>query len=245
MNIFFMQAKAELLRMFRNKYYIFWSLCMPILFYFLFTRVISTPEENQEVWKAHYLMSMATFSVMGSSIMSLGIKLVQEQTEGWTRFMKTTPLSTGTYFAAKMLAQTAVHLFSILVIFIAGVLINGVDLAFLQWITSGIWIIFGSLPFLAMGTVIGTMKKVETASGISNLIYMALAITGGMWMPIEVFPSMMQTIAKWLPSYHFADGAWEIIRGHLPNGSNFLFMIGYLFLFMLLSIYIRRKQEAV
>ncbi|GKU83537.1 ABC transporter permease [Niallia sp. NCCP-28] len=245
MNIFFMQTKAELLRMFRNKYYIFWSLCMPILFYFLFTRVISTPQENQEVWKAHYLMSMTTFSVMGSSIMSLGIKLVQEQTEGWTRFIKTTPLSTGTYFASKMMAQTAIHLFSILVIFSAGVLINGVELTFLQWITSGIWILFGSLPFLAMGTVIGTMKKVETASGVSNLIYMALAITGGMWMPIEIFPNVMQTIAKWIPSYHFADGAWEIIRGNIPGSSNFLFVIGYLFLFMLLSTYIRRKQEAV
>lgn len=240
-----MQTKAELLRMFRNKYYIFWSLCMPILFYFLFTRVISTPQENQEVWKAHYLMSMTTFSVMGSSIMSLGIKLVQEQTEGWTRFIKTTPLSTGTYFASKMMAQTAIHLFSILVIFSAGVLINGVELTFLQWITSGIWILFGSLPFLAMGTVIGTMKKVETASGVSNLIYMALAITGGMWMPIEIFPNVMQTIAKWIPSYHFADGAWEIIRGNIPGSSNFLFVIGYLFLFMLLSTYIRRKQEAV
>ncbi|PKG25326.1 ABC transporter permease [Niallia nealsonii] len=245
MNIIFMQTKAELLRMFRNKYYIFWSLCMPILFYFLFTRVISTPQENQEVWKAHYLMSMTTFSVMGSSIMSLGIKMVQEQAEGWTRFIKTTPLSTGTYFAAKMMAQTVIHLFSILVIFIAGVFINGVELTSLQWITSGIWILFGSLPFLAIGTVIGTMKKVETASGVSNLLYMVLAISGGMWMPIDVFPNVMQTIAKWIPSYHFADGAWEIIRGNIPDSTNFLFVIGYLFLFMLLSTYIRRKQEAV
>ncbi|MGP7818089.1 ABC transporter permease [Niallia sp. 01092] len=245
MSAFMMQTKAEILRMFRNRYYIFWSLCMPIMFYFLFTKLISSPQNDQALWKAHYLMSMTTFSVMGSSIMTLGIKLVQEQTQGWTRFIKISPLSTGVYFAAKMVAQTLIHVFSIVVIFLAGVLINGVELSLFQWMMCGVWIIFGSFPFLGIGTLVGTMKKVETASGISNLIYMVLAIMGGMWMPIDIFPKLMQAIAKWLPSYQFADGAWEIIRGNNPNVMNSLLLIGYLFLFMLLSMYIRRKQEAV
>lgn len=245
MGTFWMQSKAEIVRMMRNRYYVFWSLCMPILFYFIFTRVVSTPQEDQQLWRAHYLMSMATFSVMGSSIMSLGIKLVQERAEGWTLFLKITPLPGSTYYAAKMIAQTIIHLFSIVVIFTAGILINGVELSLVQWLSCGCWIIFGSLPFLAFGTLVGTMKKVETASGISNLIYMVLAITGGMWMPVDIFPDLMQAIVKWIPSYHFANGAWELIRGNSPNLTTFLLIIGYLFLFMLLSTYIRRKQSAV
>ena len=240
-----LQSKAEMLRMFRNKYYIFWSLLVPVLFYFLFTNIFTTPAEDKELWNAHYLMSMTTFSIMGSSIMTLGIKMVQEKAEGWTIFLQITPLSTFVYYGAKMIAQTVIHLFSIMVIFTAGILINDVSLSFSQWILSGTWILFGSLPFLALGTIIGTLRKVETASGISNLIYMSMAITGGMWMPIEIFPSFMQNIAKWVPSYSFANGAWEIIRNQSPAILNYLVILGYLFLFMVLSVYISRKQEAV
>ncbi|MCM3362786.1 ABC transporter permease [Niallia sp. MER TA 168] len=245
MNTFWMQSKAETVRMLRNKYYIFWSLLVPVLFYFLFTNIFIAPREDDGLWNLHYLMSMTTFSIMGSSMMTLGIKIVQEKAEGWTIFLKITPLSHFIYYGAKMVAQTVIHLFSILVIFTAGILINDVSLLFSQWLFCGIWILFGSLPFLALGTIIGTIKKVETASGISNLLYMSMAITGGMWMPIEVFPSFMQQVAKWVPSYHFANGAWEIIRNHYPSFSSYLMIIGYLVLFMVLSTYIGKKREAV
>ncbi|KLV26044.1 ABC transporter permease [Niallia circulans] len=245
MKSFWMQSKAEIVRTLRNKYYIFWSLLIPVLFYFLFTNIFTAPRDDEALWNVHYLMSMTTFSIMGSSIMTLGIKIVEEKAEGWTIFLHITPLSQFAYFGAKMVAQTVIHLFSIMVIFTAGVLINAVHLSFSQWVLCGIWILFGSLPFLALGTIVGNIKKVETASGISNLLYMSMAITGGMWMPIDVFPSFMQQVAKWVPSYHFANGAWEIIRDQYPSFLNYLMITGYLLLFMVLSIYIGKKREAV
>ncbi len=242
--MFIRQCQAELIRMSRNRYYIIWSLLMPIMFYFIFTRIMSTPEIDAEVWKAHYLMSMTTFSIMGSSIMTLGIKMVQERSEGWTLYLKITPLPTSIYFTAKIAAQTVLHLFSILVIFLAGYIVNGVSLTPSQWLLCILWILFGSMPFLAIGTLVGAMKKVETAAGISNVVYIALAVAGGMWMPVEVFPKFMQEISKWLPSNSFAEGAWELIRGNSPSVQSFLLITGYLFLFMVLSIYIRKKQNA-
>ncbi|MCM3112347.1 ABC transporter permease [Lederbergia lenta] len=245
MSILGNQCKVEILRMFRNPYYIFWSLFMPIIFYVIFTKVVNMNVPDKGLWNAHYLMSMATFSVMGSAIMTLGIRMVQERAEGWTSFIQVTPLSGIIYFTAKMLGQTLVHLFSILVIFLAGALINGVSLSVFEWITSGGWILLASLPFLGLGVLVGTMKRVETASGVSNVIYMLLAITGGMWMPMEILPKTIQTIGSWLPAYNFANGAWEIIRGNAPEFKNIIILAGYLLVFMVLSIYIRRKQEAV
>jgi ABC-2 type transport system permease protein len=233
-----------MLRIIRNPYYVFWSLLMPIMFYFIFTRVVNTGNDDP-TWRAHYLMSMATFSVMGSAIMTLGIRLVQERTQGWTTFIRITPLPGSVYFFGKMFGQTMMHLFSVICIFIAGYLINSVSLSAGQWVLSGLWILIGSLPFLAIGTLVGAMKRVDTASGVSNVIYMALAVAGGMWMPIEILPQLMQKIGHWLPSYNYGNGAWEIVRGSAPHWSNVLILLGYLVVFMLLSVYIRKKQEAV
>ncbi len=244
MRLITIQCKAEMLRIIRNPYYVFWSLLMPIMFYFIFTRVVNTGNDDP-TWRAHYLMSMATFSVMGSAIMTLGIRLVQERTQGWTTFIRITPLPGSVYFFGKMFGQTMMHLFSVICIFAAGYFINDVSLTAGQWGLSGLWILIGSLPFLAIGTLVGAMKRVDTASGVSNVIYMALAVAGGMWMPIEILPRLMQKIGHWLPSYNYGNGAWEIVRGATPQWSNVLILLGYLVVFMLLSVYIRKKQEAV
>lgn len=238
-----MQCKVEFLRIWRNHYYVFWSLLMPIIFYFIFTKVVNTGAENPGQWQAHYLMSMAAFSVMGSAIMQMGIRLVQERNQGWTTLLGVTPLSSSVYFLGKMFGQTVMHLCSILIIFIAGILINGVSLSVSEWILSGLWILIAAVPFLALGTLVGSMKRADTASGISNILYLLLALGGGMWMPLEIFPKVMQQIGKWLPSYNYGNGAWLIVQGQAPELRSVAILLGYLAVFMLLSVYIRNKQK--
>src|SRR5690606_39029653 len=109
----------------------------PIIFYIIFTRVFNSAMEDQQLWQAHYLMSMASFSVMGSAIMTLGIRLVEERKQGWSTFMRITPLSDQAYFAAKMIGQTVIHIFSIVIIFTSGAIINGISLTLLEWLMCG------------------------------------------------------------------------------------------------------------
>ena len=239
------ECKIEMKRIFRNPYFVFWSLFMPIVFYFIFTKVVDTGVDDQALWNKHFLMSIAIFSVMGSAIMTLGIRMVQERSEGWTTWIKVTPLPSSSYFISKMIGQSAVHVFSIAVVFLSGIILNGVSMTFVEWISSATWILIASFPFLALGILVGTMKRVDTASGVSNIIYLALAITGGLWMPMEIMPKTIQLIGSWLPAYHYGNGAWGIIRGEFPEFKSIAILVIYLLLFMVLSIYIRRKQEAV
>jgi ABC-2 type transport system permease protein len=245
LNLFIKQSQAEVRRIFRNPYFVFWSLLMPLVFYFIFTNVVSTGVPDQDEWNAHFLMSVTAFSVMGSSIMTLGIRLVQERTEGWTAYLATTPLPSVTYFTSKMAGQSVVHVFSIVFIFLAGRIINGVSLSAAEWFLSGLWILTASLPFLALGVMVGLMKRVDTASGVSNLLYLALALTGGMWMPMEVLPEALQMIGKWLPAYPYGSGAWGIIRGSAPEWRHIGLLIGYLALFLGAAVYIRKRQDAM
>lgn len=97
------QSIAEMKRVLRNKYFVLWSLIMPIAFYYFFTNVVNTNVPDQRAWEAHYLMSMTVFSVMGSSIMTLGIRMVQERSQGWTAFIRLTPLPDHIYLSAQMI----------------------------------------------------------------------------------------------------------------------------------------------
>ncbi|WAA11810.1 ABC transporter permease [Fervidibacillus halotolerans] len=244
MNMIKNQSKMEIIRILRDPYYLFWSLFMPIVFYTFFTKIFTNNLPDQNLWQAHYLMSMTTFSVMGSAIMNLGIRMVEENNKGWTIFLRVTPLSNGVYFFSKMIAQTIIHILSVVVIFTAGFIINHVTLSIEQWLFSALWIIIASFPFLAIGTFIGNMKNISAATAFSNILYLLLAFLGGMWMPIEMIPDSIKTISQWLPSFHYGNGAWEIIRGNPPKWNNFVILLVYFILFILLSIYRRKMQTS-
>ena len=173
------------------------------------------------------------------------MRISQEKGQGWTHLLKITPLPEGAYITAKIIAQTVVNAFSILVIFIAGILINHVELTVGQWIGAGLWLLLGVTPFLALGTVIGSIKKADAAAGLANILNMCLAILGGLWMPIEVFPKILRSISEWTPTYHFGSGAWDIVAGKSIGWENIAVLGGYFLIFVVISIYIRKRQEAV
>ncbi|GGE82239.1 ABC transporter permease [Priestia taiwanensis] len=245
MKAFMMQCQMEVKRTLRNKIFVGASILMPIMFYYIFTNVVNTKVPDQDAWQAEYLMSMTVFSVISSSIFALGLRLVQENAAGWAQLIRITPLSSTAYFGSKIAAQLVINCFTIIAIFLAGYFINGVELSAYEWIMSGTWILLGSIPFLALGTLIGTFKRIDTAAAIGNVLQLGLAILGGLWMPFYVLPDMMQNIGQWLPSYQYGTGAWGIIKGNTPTIESVGILLGYLVLFMALSIYIRRRQEAV
>jgi len=217
---------------------------MPIFFYVLYTKILAVGVADETAWDKHFLMSMAVFSVMGSSIITLGLRLVQERNQGWTVYVKTTPVPDAVYFFGKIAGQSAVHAASVAVIFCSGALLNGVVMSAGEWLAAGCWIVMGALPFLALGSLLGTLKKADTASGIGNLLYLALAIAGGLWMPTESLPDVFQKAVAWLPSYQYGAGAWAIAKGEAPPIVSLLVLIIYAVLFMILSMQQRRRQEA-
>nr|AAG21391.1 ABC transporter transmembrane subunit [Bacillus licheniformis] len=172
-------------------------------------------------WNAHNLCECQHSASW--SLRSFGIGMVQERTKvvdvkGY-RFFPTT------LFYRSNVGARVIHILSITVSSYPG-LINGFLYPHWNGSLCGLWALLGSSRFWRSGHD-RMMKKVDTAAGISNVLYMGLAVCGGMWMPLEIMPKMMQNIGHWLPSYHYGSGAWEIARGQMPNWKNILFLLAY------------------
>ncbi|WP_198852229.1 ABC transporter permease [Alicyclobacillus sp. SO9] len=127
--------------------------------------------------------------------------------------MRTTPLPPSSYAGSKILGQTVIGILSILVIFIAAAVGEGVQLPVLQWVESILWIAIGSFPFMALGILIGLVGGVEGSAMIGNGVYFILSILGGLWWPLKMMPAWIQALAKWTPTFSLGDGAWKIVAG--------------------------------
>ncbi|WP_235847677.1 ABC transporter permease [Paenibacillus tuaregi] len=239
------QCKAEILRTLRNRRFVVFSVVMPVMFYFIFTGTMGDIKVGGIDWKAYYLMSMTAFGVIGASINTLSVRFAQERTQGWVRLIRITPLPNSAYVLSKMLSQSIVNLGTILLMFLIGHFAKGIDLSLGQWVACGLWIWIGVLPFMALGLLLGTLKSVEVVQVAANILYMSLSVLGGLWMPITTMPKLMQTIAEYLPSYRFGQGAWNVLGGIGPDWTGILILAAYALVFVILSTYILKRQEAV
>jgi ABC-2 type transport system permease protein len=75
-----------------------------------------------------------------------------------------------------------------------------------------VMMIASTLAAAALGTTLGTFVKTDSqASGLSMMIGMVMALLGGCWYPLELFPKSVQTIVQVLPTTWAMRGLLDIV----------------------------------
>ncbi len=164
---------------------------------------------------APYIMvSMGLFGSMSAAIGSGG-SIAVERGIGWNRQLRLTGLAPNGYVLTKLTLSLAMALPPIVLTYLVGALALGVHLPVQTWIliTGASWL--GALPFAALGLVLGYFAKPDSVQQVSSLVYLLLALFGGIWVPVETMPSIMHRIAEWTPAYWVG----QLARGPLFHTS--------------------------
>jgi ABC-2 type transport system permease protein len=134
-----------------------------------------------------------------------------ERQMGTLRRLLTTPTSKGTYLLGTIFGQvvTALVQMSLLIVF-------GIYVMKLNWgsqpMALAVMMIASTLAAAALGTTLGTFVKTDSqASGLSMMIGMVMALLGGCWYPLELFPKSVQTIVQVLPTTWAMRGLLDIV----------------------------------
>lgn len=214
-------VRLELHRASRNRRYLMTAVVFPVMFYALFTGVLQGGGADPTsggglVWKTYYMVSMAAYGAIGAALGG-AIVIATERRSGWTRLLKTTPLPPVGYVAGKLIVSYVATLPSIGLVLLAGAVLNRVDLAPAAWLEIYASIIVGALPFAALGLLLGYLFDANSAQGGMMITYFALAILGGLWVPVSNMTGVLVTIAHVLPAYHLGNLGWQVLAGHAPD----------------------------
>ncbi len=123
-----------------------------------------------------------------------------ERQQGTLRRLLTTPTERGTILLGTILGQVLVALVQMTLLVVFGILVMkinwGHDLAGLA-----VMLVAFALASSALGTTLGTFVKTEgQASGLSTMLGMVMAMLGGCWYPLELFPPVVRTVVHVLPT---------------------------------------------
>lgn len=152
-------------------------------------------------------------------LIGLSAMFAFERANGTLRRLLVTPTSKAAYLGATILGQvlTALVQMTLLVVF-------GSVVMKMNWGQSPAALVMvmvaSALSAAALGTMLGTLVRSESqANGLSTMIGMLLAMMGGCWYPIELFPAGIRNAAQALPTYWAMQGFLDIaVRGQGPTG---------------------------
>lgn len=134
-----------------------------------------------------------------------------ERQQGTLRRLLTTPSRKATFLLGTISGQVAMALVQMLLLVGFGILVMK-----LNWgrepLALFVILFSAALAAAAFGTTMGTFVKTEgQASGLSIMFGMVMALMGGCWYPLELFPSAIQNAVKILPTTWAMQGLLDLV----------------------------------
>jgi ABC-2 type transport system permease protein len=207
-------TRFELVRTVRNVRLLVFSLGFPLVLFL----AIAVPNRDEQslagtgISVPLYLMiGLVAFGTM-IALISNGARIASERTNGWTRQMRVTPLSSRAYLSAKVVTGYAMAGLTIVVLYGAGIAV-GVRLPVERWLAMTGLIIIGLLPFGALGVLLGHLLTADVIGPASGGVVSLLALISGNWYPLSE-GSFVHDIAQYLPSY------WLVQASHVSLGGS-------------------------
>ncbi|MFJ9818130.1 ABC transporter permease [Streptomyces sp. NPDC101151] len=203
--------RLEVRRTLRDTGFVIGGVAMPVMMYLLFTNL----GENDGAWKTASMVGMAAYGAVGSAL-NTGGAVAEDRATGWLRQLRVTPMTPREVVTGRALTGAVTVLPAIVAVLAAGGLVNGVRLAAWQWAAITLLLWLGSLPFTLLGLGNG-YRLTGPSTGVVNMVCnLGLAVLGGLWFPVALFPHWLRAVSDWTPTLRFAQLGTSVAQGHRP-----------------------------
>lgn len=212
----------EVRRLLRNRRTLIFTVITPTIFFLIFGLNGSYAHDRygRGDVSAEVLISMALYGAVLAAT-SGGAMVSIERSEGWTRTLRVTPLTSPAYIAVKMCTSLALGAISLAVVNAVGAVTGDVRMPVWVWAAAAAASWVGSLVFSAFGLFIGYLLPSENVMQIIGFALMLFSFGGGLFIPLSTFSSALRTMAEFTPLW----GLSGLVHYPLAGGT---FRVGWL-----------------
>ena len=239
------EARQEFLKLVRIPIFAASTIVLPLMFYVIFGIAFAGELAGGVGMTTYLLATYGAFGVIGAALFGFGVSVAVERGQGWMRLKRVAPMPPLAYFVAKVLMSLAIATLIVLALFALGALLGGVRLGLPQWSALGLALVAGALPFSAMGLAFGYLVGPNSAPAVLNVAWLPMAFASGLWIPIAELPPLVQSVAPFLPPYHFVQLALGTI-GASEGGSPITHagaVLAFTVVFLLVAAWGYRRDE--
>ena len=244
LGIYLKETQYELMRMTRNPGIAIPVLLLPCALYALFALLIAGEAINKDPSLGVFLF--AAFSIMSvtmPAMFGIGVTLALERDMGLLKLKRAQPAPPAAWVVAKIVAGLVLAVLAYAPILLLALITGKLELEPVQVVALSGALMLGTIPFTAMGLMIGALCSGSAAPGFANLIYLPGCYLSGMFFPL---PKSMYWQAPIWPQFHV-----EQLAMHMAGITKMQFepvtvaigtMLGYTVLFAAVTIWRLSKK---
>ncbi|MFE9607594.1 ABC transporter permease [Streptomyces sp. NPDC006012] len=219
--------RLEVRRTLRDTGFVIGGIVMPVMMYLLFTNLGGGDDTG---WRTAGMVGMAAYGAVGSAL-NTGGAVAEDRAVGWLRQLRVTPMTPREVVTGRALTGAVTVLPAIVAVLAAGGLVNGVRLRLWQWAALALLLWLGSVPFTLLGLGNG-YRLTGPATGVANMVCnLGLAVLGGLWFPVALFPGWLRSVSAWTPTNRFAGLGVSVADGHAPALGAVLVLVAWVMAF--------------
>ena len=193
----------------RNRVFIFFSLVMPLAFFFFFAGIIAKGESR---WVAYFLAPIIAMTVMGS-FWGQSAVLVMFREQGILRRFRLAPISASDMLASSIAANYILMLPTVIIeILLARWLFHVRD--FGNLLSLFVLVTVATVSFAALGlTIASVTNTMQETQVICQIIWLLLIFLSGATFPLPHLPRVVQHLALFLPATYLVVGLHRAMIG--------------------------------
>jgi ABC-2 type transport system permease protein len=157
------------------------------------------------------------FGAMSSAVIGLSASVSQDREQPWDPYVRTLPAGPFPRLAGRILTTVVLMLLSVIPVLVVGALLTEATIT--PWrLALGLGaLLAGGVPFMLTGLFIGLTLPSKGALGVAQIVFFPVAILGGLILPPQMLPDIVQAVSPYVPSRGAAELIWAGISGIRPD----------------------------
>ena len=153
----------------------------------------------------YYIPGLIAAFIMTNGILGTAPVVSEYRRKGVIKRLAATPLTRAEWVLGNIATQSIMgFILTALMIAVGYIVFNVTAIPSAMGI---VLIILGAIAFSGLGMLIaGALRDVEAVTGLANAVAFPMMFLSGAFWPIEIMPSFMQEIARYLPLTYLAEG---------------------------------------
>lgn len=187
------------------------ALLMPLmLFIFFVLPHAHDPWQGSVSLGAYMLASIGAFAVGSVMVFNFGVTVALDRGQKVDQLMRAAPMPGWVFLLARVISALAFCGLALATLFSVAML-GGIRLEAATWLGLTARLLFGAVPFIALGFAVAYLAGPSAAPAVANLLFIGMAFASGMLVRLDQMPDFLRAVGPFLPTYHLAQLAWDSV----------------------------------
>jgi ABC-type multidrug transport system permease subunit len=150
-------------------------------------------------------------NIMSGGLWGIGFVIVEMRSRKLLKRLLATPMKRAHFMAASMASRMVLVIGELALLLFFGWLVFGMVMQG-SWLLVTTLSLLGAFTFAGIGLLVASRaKKIETVSGLMNLVMLPMFVTSGVFFSSERFPEVVQPLVRALPLTALNDALRAVI----------------------------------